>query len=194
LSIICDRLGLDVWHIIEMANRHPRVNILRPGPGVGGHCIAVDPWFIVDSAPEVSRLIRTAREVNDGKTRHVFARVEQYANRFKDPVIACLGLSYKANVDDLRESPAVDIAAELGRHKVGRILTVEPHIAQLPAVLQGIDGIEFCKMEIALNQADIAVLLVDHAAFRGIQADQLLNKIVIDTRGFWRNRLTVAEA
>ena len=194
LSIICDRLGLDVWHIIEMANRHPRVNILKPGPGVGGHCIAVDPWFIVDSAPEVSRLIRTAREVNDGKTRHVFARVEQYANRFKDPVIACLGLSYKANVDDLRESPAVDIAAELGRHKVGRILAVEPHIAQLPAVLQGIDGIEFCKMEIALNQADIAVLLVDHAAFRGIQADQLLNKIVIDTRGFWRNRLTVAEA
>ena len=135
-----------------------------------------------------------AREVNDGKPNYVLARVQHHADRFKDPVIACLGLSYKANVDDLREGPPVEIAAELGRRKVGRILVVEPHIVCLPPALHGIDTLEFCTMGAALERADIAVLLVDHSAFRGIKAEQLLNRIVIDTRGFWRDRLTIAEA
>ena len=190
LSVICDRLGLDVWRVIDMANRHPRVNILRPGPGVGGHCIAVDPWFIVDSAPELARLIRVAREVNDNKPHHVLARVQQLADRFKDPVIACLGLSYKANVDDLRESPAVEITAEIARRRLGRVLAVEPHIVELPAELRNLDDLELCDMQVALDRADLAVLLVDHNEFRDIKADWLLNKVIVDTRGFWRDRLT----
>lgn len=102
LSLICDKLGINVWELIELSNRHPRVNILNPGPGVGGHCIAVDPWFIVDSAPQEARLIRTAREVNDGKPEWVINKVISKADRFKNPVIGCLGLAFKANIDDLR--------------------------------------------------------------------------------------------
>lgn len=119
LSIICDKLDINVWELIRLANRHPRVSILQPGPGVGGHCIAVDPWFIVDSAPEQARLIRTARTVNDSKPGYVIDRVERAARRFKDPVIACLGLAFKANIDDLRESPAVEIADELAERFAG---------------------------------------------------------------------------
>lgn len=193
LSVICDRLGIDVWRVIELANRHPRVNILQPGPGVGGHCIAVDPWFIVDSVPEMARLIRTARTVNDDKPHQVIDRIRRHAKRFKDPVVACLGLSYKANVDDLRESPALEIVAQLAAERVGKVLAVEPHVDALPPELAGRDGLEFTDVRSALARADIAVLLVDHAAFRSIEAGQLLNKIVIDTRGFWRDRLTVAD-
>ncbi len=107
LSMICDRLHINVWELIRLANRHPRVNILNPGAGVGGHCIAVDPWFIVDSAPEQARLIRTAREVNDAKPLFVLEKIHQVAEQFKQPKIACLGLAFKADIDDLRESPAV---------------------------------------------------------------------------------------
>lgn len=186
LSMICDQLGLDVWRVIEMANRHPRVNILKPGPGVGGHCIAVDPWFIVESAPETARLIRTAREVNDHKPHHVLDQIRRHAERFKAPVIACLGLAYKADVDDLRESPAVEIVAELARAQIGRMLVVEPFIDTLPPELAGLDNVRFTDLRTALVEADIIVLLVDHAAFRAIGVPQMLNRIVIDTRGFWR--------
>jgi len=117
LSLICDRLGINVWELIELANHHPRVNILQPGPGVGGHCIAVDPWFIVNAAPEESRLIRTAREVNDCKPGWVIDKVKVKARRFNNPVIGCLGLTFKANIDDLRESPALDIT-QIGRAHV----------------------------------------------------------------------------
>jgi UDP-N-acetyl-D-mannosaminuronic acid dehydrogenase len=193
MSIICDRLGLDPWRVIELANRHPRVNILQPGPGVGGHCIAVDPWFIVDGAPEEARLIRTAREVNDSKPRHVIDRIRHHADRFKAPVIACLGLTYKANVDDLRESPALDIVRHIAEERIGEVLAVEPHIETLPSVLSDLDNLRLTDVGTALARADIAVLLVDHAEFRTIQAEQLLNRIVIDTRGFWRDRLWVAD-
>ncbi len=113
LSMICDKLGIDVWELIHLANRHPRVKILSPGPGVGGHCIAVDPWFIVSAAPEQARLIRTAREVNDSKPKHVLNLIREKANRFRDPVIACLGLTFKADVDDMRESPALHIVEQV---------------------------------------------------------------------------------
>src|SRR5210317_2063668 len=115
LSLICDQEGINVWELISLANRHPRVNILNPGPGVGGHCIAVDPWFIVDRSPEFSRLIRTAREVNDAKPQWVINRVKAKAARFREPVIGCLGLAFKADVDDLRESPAYSIVQTLER-------------------------------------------------------------------------------
>ena len=181
LSVICDELDINVWELVRLANRHPRVNILQPGPGVGGHCIAVDPWFIVDSAPEVARLIRMARIVNDDKPRYVLDRVERAAKRFKEPVIACLGLAFKANIDDLRESPALDIARELGERFDGQVMVVEPNIRKLPASLEG--KVRFCELNEALNDADVIVILVDHVQFKRVDPVRLQAKVVIDTRG-----------
>lgn len=186
LSLICQRLQIDVWELRELANRHPRVNILQPGPGVGGHCIAVDPWFIVHSAPEQTRLIRTAREVNDSKPHQVVNQVRAATAEFQHPVIACLGLAYKANIDDLRESPAVAIVRELARESVGHLLAVEPHISSLPASLDSWGNIQLVELDMALQKADIIVLLVDHQAFKDIDREQLQGKTVIDTRGIWR--------
>ncbi len=128
LSLICDQLKLNVWELIRLANRHPRVNILQPGPGVGGHCIAVDPWFIVDSAPEQARLIRLAREINDGKPAHVVAKTLAATAHISQPKIACLGISFKANIDDIRESPALMIIQELAAKSTAELYVVEPHI------------------------------------------------------------------
>jgi UDP-N-acetyl-D-mannosaminuronic acid dehydrogenase len=186
LSLICDRLGVNVWDLISLANRHPRVNILQPGPGVGGHCIAVDPWFIVDSAPEEARLIRTAREVNDGKPRWVIDQVKAAADRFKDPVIACLGLAFKANIDDLRESPALSITEALARENAGRILAVEPFVKECPKRLAGFENVRFAAVEDALAEADIILLLVDHEPFKTIDRERLARKVLIDTRGAFR--------
>jgi UDP-N-acetyl-D-mannosaminuronic acid dehydrogenase len=184
LSVICDRLRINVWELIRLANQHPRVNILNPGPGVGGHCIAVDPWFIVAADRENSRLIRTAREVNDAKPHFVVEKVRAHAAKLKEPVIACLGLSYKANVDDLRESPAVDIVAELARRNLGEILVVEPHINALPDHLAAL-GLTLADFDQATEKANILVLLVDHASFLTVDHDVVKDKIVVDTRGAW---------
>jgi len=185
LSLVCDDLGIDVWELIELANRHPRVHILQPGPGVGGHCIAVDPWFIVDSAPEHARLIRAAREVNDAKPLHVVAKIKAHAARFNQPVIACLGLAFKANVDDLRESPAVGIVKRLADEGVGTILAVEPHLRELPPELAA-RNVRMASLSQALEEADVVVLLVDHRAFASVSREVLLEKVVVDTRGLWR--------
>jgi UDP-N-acetyl-D-mannosaminuronic acid dehydrogenase len=181
LSLICDQLDINVWELIRLANRHPRVSILQPGPGVGGHCIAVDPWFIVDSAPEHARLIRTARTVNDDKPHWVQERAERAAERFRDPVIACLGLAFKANIDDLRESPAVEIARKLGERYPGQVIAVEPNIRELPASLA--KSVILCDLQDALARADILVILVDHSQFRNVDPIRLQAKVVIDTRG-----------
>jgi UDP-N-acetyl-D-mannosaminuronic acid dehydrogenase len=186
LSLICERLQVDVWEVIDLANRHPRVSILKPGPGVGGHCISVDPWFIVDSAPDLARIIRTAREVNDHKPDHVMDKVRGIAQRFKDPVIACLGLAFKANIDDLRESPALHIAERLADEQIGHLSVVEPHITELPKSLQGRNNVRLDPFGPALKAADIILLLVDHQQFRRVEPAQLREKIVIDTRGLWR--------
>ncbi len=186
LGLISEKLGINPWELIELANRHPRVRILEPGPGVGGHCIAVDPWFIVHSAPELARIMRTAREVNDGKPHQVVAKVTGLAARFSDPVIACLGLSYKADIDDLRESPAVLIVGELARRGAGRLLVVEPHARQLPAALANYPGLELVGLAEALQRADILVLLVNHRAFGQVDRRVLMEKVVVDTRGLWR--------
>ena len=186
LSLICERLNVDVWEVIDLANRHPRVGILKPGPGVGGHCISVDPWFIVDSAPDLARIIRTAREVNDHKPDHVLDKVKSIAQRFKDPVIACLGLAFKANIDDLRESPALHIAERLADEQIGHLSVVEPHISELPPCLQGRNNVRLDPFGPALKAADIILLLVDHQQFRRVEPAQLREKIVIDTRGLWR--------
>jgi len=185
LSLICDRLEINVWQLIELANRHPRVNILKPGPGVGGHCIAIDPWFIVDSAPEQARLMRTAREVNDHKSNYIVEQVEQAAVEYETPTLACLGLSYKANIDDLRESPALGIVKKLAHKNVGQILVVEPHVTLLPTSLVEL-GVELVNLDIALDKADLVLLLVDHRQFLPVERSQLQGKTVIDTRGIWQ--------
>ncbi len=182
LSIICDHMGINVWELIRLANHHPRVDILKPGPGVGGHCIAVDPWFIVNSVPELAHLIRTAREVNDDKPRYVVRKVKEAATQFDQPVITCLGLSFKADVDDLRESPAVEIVRELAKEG-GKILVVEPHIDKLPLELANQAGIELVELDEGLKKADILVVLVDHKVFKSIPLKAHTASTVIDTRG-----------
>jgi UDP-N-acetyl-D-mannosaminuronic acid dehydrogenase len=184
LSLICDRLDLDVWEVAELANRHPRVEILKPGPGVGGHCIAVDPWFIVDSAPEEATLIRTARNVNDGKPGRIVANVLEACERFAEPRVACLGLSYKADIDDLRESPAVEIVRLIAEGATD-VAAVEPHVSELPKALAG-SGVELVDLDNALDGADIVVLLTDHKEFKAMDRQRLAGKIVFDTRGIWR--------
>ena len=184
LSFICDKLKVNVWELIGLANLHPRVNILQPGPGVGGHCIAVDPWFIVATNPDEARLIRTARIINDSKPGHVCARVRERAAALKEPVIACLGLSYKKDVDDLRESPAVEIVRRLAEEKVGRLLVVEPHISALPPELAA-HGLQLTDFDEALERANLVLLLVDHMGFLQVDRDVLKDKFVIDTRGAW---------
>ncbi len=185
LSLICDQMGINVWELIGLANHHPRVEILNPGPGVGGHCIAVDPWFIVNSAPELAHLIRKAREINDGKPDYVVSKVKKAAAQYDQPVITCLGLSFKADVDDLRESPAVQIVQRLAREGVGKILVVEPHIEKLPPKLANQAGIELTELDEGLEKADMVVLLVDHKTFRETPLEALIDKAVIDTRGIW---------
>lgn len=184
LSLICDENGIDVWELIGLANHHPRVNILKPGPGVGGHCIAVDPWFIVHSAPEQARMIRVAREVNDSKPYYVIEKVKRAVESIKklNPVIACLGLSFKADIDDLRESPAVGITKAILDHNAGRVLVVEPNIEKLPDSFNG-KAVQLVELDEALNQADILVVLVDHREFLGLAKMDLADKIIVDTRG-----------
>lgn len=176
LSLICDREGINVWELISLANRHPRVNILKPGPGVGGHCIAVDPWFIVSREPELARLIRAARDVNDSKPSWVIEKVRRSANKFKRPVIGCLGLAFKADVDDLRESPAVDIVRRLIKEDLGEILVAEPNLRTNPEF-------DLKDYEEVVSASDIILLLVDHKQFRDLRASEFKEKILIDTRG-----------
>lgn len=184
LSFICDKLRINVWDLIAMANLHPRVNILSPGPGVGGHCIAVDPWFIVATNPDEAKLIRAAREINDAKPDFVVAKVRERAGALKHPVIACLGLAYKKDVDDLRESPAVEIVRKLADAGLGELLVVEPHISRLPAELTD-RGLVLQDFDQALERANLVLLLVDHMSFLQVDRDLLKDKFVIDTRGAW---------
>ncbi|NIF24557.1 UDP-N-acetyl-D-mannosamine dehydrogenase [Candidatus Pantoea multigeneris] len=191
LSLICAEQDINVWELIALANRHPRVNILQPGPGVGGHCIAVDPWFIVAQNPQQARLIRTAREVNDAKPHWVLDQVKktvadclaQSNKRASEVTIACFGLAFKPNIDDLRESPAMEVAQLIAEWHQGSNWVVEPHISQLPAALT---TSQLVGTQQALEQADILVMLVDHQAFRAIDGGQLVQQWIVDTKGVWR--------
>lgn len=189
LSLISDKLGIDVWELINLANKHPRVNILQPGPGVGGHCIAVDPWFIVSTDRENSNLIRTAREVNDGKPSWVLGKVADAVAELnvERPTIAALGLAFKPDIDDLRESPALEITAKLAKaFPQAQILAVEPHVNELPAKLQNSKNLTLASTQEALQQADVVLLLVDHQVFKTVDRSKLAGKKVIDTKGIWR--------
>ncbi len=184
LSMICDKLDIDAWTLIELANHHPRVNILSPGPGVGGHCIAVDPWFVIHSAPELARLARAAREVNAAKPEYVVEKIKAKANRFKNPVIACLGLAYKPDIDDLRESPAVEIVEALADAGIGTIRVVEPHVSELPASLAS-RGVQLQSLDEGLQNADLIVVLVRHSAFHRIKPATIREAVIVDACGLW---------
>jgi len=177
LSLICEKAGINVWELIKLANKHPRVNILQPGVGVGGHCIAVDPWFLITQYLEESRLMKTAREVNLYKTQWVINKIKEEAKEFgevygRKPKIACLGLTYKPDINDLRESPALYIVRQLIKDRFD-ILPVEPNI-------NGFEEFEICNINQALEISDIVVLLVGHRKFRNLN---LKKKIVLDFCG-----------
>ncbi|MHA6318490.1 UDP-N-acetyl-D-mannosamine dehydrogenase [Altererythrobacter sp. CAU 1778] len=191
LSVIADAMDLDVWEVIKLANRHPRVNILTPGPGVGGHCIAVDPWFIVNGAPEHSPLIRTARGVNDNKIRHVIARATELVEAHPGSKIACLGLAFKANIDDLRESPARLVAATLARQFGERVSVVEPYISELPREFAE-TGAGLTDIDSALEDCDVFIVLVDHDVFKSVPLQERMRKAVYDTRGIWPDQPSAA--
>ena len=192
LSLICDAQGINVWELIALANRPPRVHILQPGPGVGGHCIAVDPWFIVAQNPELARIIRTAREVNDSKPHWVVDRVKAAladcltatGKRAADVKIACFGLAFKPNIDDLRESPAVEVTHLIADWHAGETWAVEPNVHQLPVSLA--EKVTLHSLEEALESADLLVMLVDHASFKAIPAAQVEQAWIVDTKGVWR--------
>lgn len=188
LSIICDKLDIDVWELISLANRHPRINILQPGPGVGGHCIAVDPWFIVSKTPEAARLIHTARLVNDSKPEWVINKVkiavadflqENPTKTSKDVVIACYGLAFKPDIDDLRESPSMYIAEQIVAMHNGSVLLVEPNIDTLP---ESLEEQKLVSIDNALKTADIHLLLVDHQQLKLQKPSQ---GVIVDTKGIW---------
>ncbi|MEZ5708149.1 MAG: UDP-N-acetyl-D-mannosamine dehydrogenase [Blastomonas sp.] len=193
LSIVADKMGLDVWEVIRLANRHPRVNILQPGPGVGGHCIAVDPWFIIHGAPEETPLIRTARNVNDGKVDHVLRHAEALIARNPKARIACLGLAFKANIDDFRESPANKVAITLAASHGSRIGIVEPYASALPPAYDG-TGAQLIDLDDAIESHDIFIVLVDHDVFKSVPLAERADKIVYDTRGIWPDQPSQPEA
>ncbi|GAB4477441.1 MAG: nucleotide sugar dehydrogenase [Anaerolineales bacterium] len=191
---LAERFGINVWEAIELANRHPRVNILRPGPGVGGHCISVDPWFLVEAAPDLAHLIRTARQVNDGQPQHVVELVQQAFGELSGLRIAALGLAYKADVDDLRESPAIEIC-HLLQQAGADVVAFEPYRqeSQVEEVPLGTD------LSQVLQGADLLAVLVAHRPFRNLSAANagrmmrrrlaldavnLLNRTVWEKEGF----------
>jgi len=184
LSLIADRMRVDVWEVIRLANRHPRVNILSPGPGVGGHCIAVDPWFLVSAAPEQTPLIRTAREVNDSKVVHTIVRATALIEAHPGVPVACLGLAFKANIDDFRESPALKVTESLAQRFGERIHIVEPYAAQLPVSLAAA-GAVLIDLDTAIETCPIMIVLVDHELFKSVPLDERADKLVYDTRGIW---------
>ena len=188
LSLISDKLGVNVWNLIKLANQHPRVNILQPGPGVGGHCIAVDPWFISDSAPNESKLIQTARLVNDNKPNFVIDKINKSVKAIgknrSDIKIVCLGLSFKPDIDDLRESPALEIALKIRLMGFSELMLVEPNISNIPSELKH-ESVCLSSFEKAIKASDIVVLLVDHTPFKSIDLNELSGKQIIDTRGTW---------
>lgn len=186
LSIISDKLGIDVWELIELANHHPRVNILNPGPGVGGHCIAVDPWFIVSSAQEEAKLIRTAREVNDGKPAYVIAKITEAVEAEGADSIAALGIAFKPDIDDLRESPALSIVQQMAeKWPEKNILVAEPNVNELPESLTAYQNVQLVDASHAISSSPVVAVLVDHTPFKSLEKSVLEGKNVVDTRGMW---------
>jgi len=186
LSMICDELGINVWEVIRIANCHPRVKILRPGPGVGGHCIAVDPWFIVEKAPATARLLRTAREVNNAKVHYVARQVAKAAaqTKKKNPIIACFGLTYKADTDDTRESPAIEVTHRILEGRIGKIIACDPYVQNLKLPGVTLEN----RIEFAAQKADVLVFLVNHKQFAVLTPKRYSKKQIVDACGMWALR------
>ncbi|MGR5336227.1 UDP-N-acetyl-D-mannosamine dehydrogenase [Vibrio gigantis] len=191
LSVICDKLNIDVWELISLANRHPRINILQPGPGVGGHCIAVDPWFIVSKTPAEAQIIHTARKVNDAKPEWVINKVKLAVAEFlqanpaktaADVRISCFGLAFKPDIDDLRESPSLAIAQKIAEEHPTIVNFIEPNISELSSSIS--HNAQLVELDEAIEKTDIAVLLVDHSEFKKIQ-HLPANLVIVDTKGIW---------
>jgi UDP-N-acetyl-D-mannosaminuronic acid dehydrogenase len=186
-SRLADRFGVDVWEAIQIANRHPRVKILNPGPGVGGHCISVDPWFFVEAAPDITPLIATARKVNDGQPHFVVSMVEKALGSIQGKHVAVLGLAYKPDVDDLRESPAIEAACILAK-KGASVNAYEPFKMDYQ-----VDGVTMCtSLEETVNNADLLLLLVSHEQFKSLDPAQVASltpaRVVIDTVNGWKRK------
>ena len=193
LSRIADTMEVDVWEVIRLANRHPRVNILSPGPGVGGHCIAVDPWFLVNADKANTPLIRTAREVNDAKVDYVIERAAALIADHPGMKVACLGLAFKANIDDFRESPALKVAAALAARFGDRVHGVEPYADVLPKEFDG-SGAKLTDIDTAIESCGAMIVLVDHDVFKSVPLDERATKLVYDTRGIWPDQPRVRPA
>ncbi len=185
ISTVCEELDLNAWEAIRLANRHPRVNILNPGPGVGGHCIAIDPWFLISRLPEKTPLMKMARTVNDQKPEEVLAKVRPHIERAQRPIIACLGLAYKPDVDDLRESPALYIVEQLAKENNTDLLVVEPHIEVLPPSIEQYDRVKLSTFDDAMRQANIFLVLVGHKEFSKVDIQEINQYPVVDTIGLW---------
>ncbi len=183
LSMIAELNDVNPWELIALASRHPRVNILQPGPGVGGHCIAVDPWFIVAKNPSEARLIRTAREVNLHKTEYTLESILKAVDIRNATSVAMLGLAYKPNVDDLRESPSVELTRALAAKRDIEVLAVEPHITKLPPELQ-LERVRLASLDEARQKSDLLVLLVKHDVFRSLR-DAVPKKPLLDVCGLF---------
>ncbi len=183
LSMVCDELNINTWELIKLANHHPRVNILQPGPGVGGHCIAVDPWFII-SASKKAHLLKTAREVNNNKPEFVLGKIEEAVRKFKHAKITCFGLSYKKDIDDLRESPAVEIVKKLCE-KGMPVNVFEPHIEALPKSLASCASLKLASNLDEAMCSDVLVFLVDHTLFKELKSVTMADKTVIDVCGLF---------
>ena len=177
ISRICMKLGLNVWEVIELANRHPRVNLLRPGPGVGGHCLAVDPWFVVESAPQEARLIRLSREINDSQPQLVVDMIDEMVKEIPNPKVTVLGVAYKGNVDDTRESPAITIIDTL-EERGYELGIYDPHVRNF--------GYELSGLKEALKGSDCAVLVTDHDEFKTLSPEEIgplmRTRQILDTR------------
>jgi UDP-N-acetyl-D-mannosaminuronic acid dehydrogenase len=184
LSLLADRFHVDVWEVIRLANHHPRVNILKPGPGVGGHCIAVDPWFLVSADPKNARLIRTAREVNDDKTDYVIARALALSATRPAANVACFGLAFKPDIDDFRESPALKVASALAESLGERLTIVEPHARELPVGIARF-GVKLKSADEAFALSDVLIMLVDHREFKTFPQEAFEGKVIYDTKGIW---------
>lgn len=176
LSVICDKLEINVFELIKLSNKHPRVNILMPGAGVGGHCLAVDPWFIVEQFPKEANVIREARLINDYKPRFIVEKVEEEIKGDKTKTIGLLGLAYKPDIDDLRESPAVEIA-EIFRDKGYKVIACEPNVKEKEG-----KGIELYSLEDVINKSDYLVLAQGHKEFK-MNIEKLKNQNIFDFIG-----------
>nr|BET44704.1 MAG: UDP-N-acetyl-D-mannosamine dehydrogenase [Candidatus Aschnera chinzeii] len=191
LAYICEKENINVWEVINLANRHPRVNILQPGPGVGGHCIAVDPWFIITKYQKIAKLIHTARNINNQKPLYVAKHIKMVFKNYKIKtnkaankiIIACFGITYKADIDDIRESPSIKIIEKLTIWHKGPIYIIEPNIHNMPKSLN--KNCQLVSIDTAIKYADIIVFLVDHKEFKCINKDNISQQCIIDVKGIW---------